>query len=209
VLVSDLRLLGVATITVLFGLNFLVTGVARMFLIIFGYSLLMYRYFFLRKYTARSILFALATHNPIFYLLFLYVVSVYRNIEAPELDLGTALLLGVVFLCFSLSWEISRKIRRPEEETAYQTYSIVLGFRRALAIPVMLGAVAVTILCCLYWELFSPASIIVLLAALLMMVGVVHQVAKGRYPALSLRAATELFIVTVQTLLIVEGWLKR
>ena len=209
VLVSDIRLLGVAAITVLFGLNLFVTGAVRMFLIIFGYSLLMHRYFFLRKYMARNILFALATHNPIFYLLFLYVLSVYRRAAAPELDLGIALLLGVVFLCFSLSWEISRKIRRPEEETAYQTYSMVLGFRRALAIPVMLGAVAVTILFCLYWELFSPGSIIVLLAALLMMAGVFLQAAKGRHPALGLRTVTELFIVTVQSLLIVEGWLKR
>jgi 4-hydroxybenzoate polyprenyltransferase len=209
VLVSDLRLLGFAIIAGLLGLNLFVTGAVWMFLAVLGYSLLMYRYFFLRRYMARNILFALATHNPIFYLLFLYVGSVYRNTAAPELDPGIALPLGAVFLCFSLSWEISRKIRRPEEETAYQTYSMVLGFRRALAIPVMLGAVAVTILLRLYWELFSPASIIVLLAALLMMAGTFHRVAKGRHPALRLRPATELFIVTVQLLLIVEGWLKR
>jgi 4-hydroxybenzoate polyprenyltransferase len=206
--VQDLRLLGALIIAALFGLNFFVTGAVAPFLIVFGYASLMYRYFFLRRYLSQNILLSLVTHNPISYLIFLYVAGVYQNAVASEIDVGITPLLGVVFLSFFLSWEISRKIRQPGEETAYQTYSMLLGFRIALAIPVLLSATVVAILCVLYRGIISPTSRVAMLTALVIMTWAFVQVGRGKRPSLSLRMVMERFIMTVQSLLIVEGWLR-
>src|SRR5207249_3666208 len=38
------------------------------------------------------------------------------------------------------AWEVSRKIRAPENETSYQTYSRVLGWRSAALLPALFAS---------------------------------------------------------------------
>ena len=89
---------------------------------------------------SRHLLLAFVTHNPLAMAMSVYVVAVFmheRGLRTPPP--GTAyVVLG--FWMVTAAWEIARKIRHPAQETAYQTYSKVLGWRVAALLPVLFGA---------------------------------------------------------------------
>lgn len=111
-----------------------VGGWSPAFVALIAYGLLMYRYFFLRRWIAASLLLALVTHNPVAFLMQLYGIWLFSEStgHAPLQPLHLA--LAVLFWLPVLTWELSRKIRAPEDETAYQTYSGIFGARAAAAI---------------------------------------------------------------------------
>jgi hypothetical protein len=105
-------------------------------LAVIGYAALMYKRFFLPELLKSSLLITLLTHTPIFPLmLFQVVVSSTELIGGSWLDLKWPLvMLYLLMIWFSiLAWELSRKIRAAEEETAYVTYSQILGRPGAIA----------------------------------------------------------------------------
>jgi 4-hydroxybenzoate polyprenyltransferase len=130
-----------------------------------GYLLLMFRWFFLPDLISNDRLLAIATHHPIYPLTFLHLAGLF----ALEHGLAPGALrwevLGpfviVLWLPF-LAWEIARKIRAPEQETRYETYSSRLGPRGAVIFSLTVEGVAVAIsvylggrleLGALYWAL--------------------------------------------------------
>jgi 4-hydroxybenzoate polyprenyltransferase len=205
---SDLRLLGLFIIGILLSLNLFFTQSAPIFLVVFGYACLMYKYFFLKALISQNILLALATHNPISYFLFLYVASLYRNNAHLYIRPGQLILLGSVFLFFSMSWEIARKIKHPEDETAYQTYSMVIGTKAALLIPVVLCGAALIVIFRLYRGIFSGFSFMVMLLVFLLMVMTFFRFYRRRTNFLGLKSITEIFIITIQSVLVIEGFFK-
>jgi 4-hydroxybenzoate polyprenyltransferase len=205
---SDLRLLGLFITGILLILNLFFTRSAPVFLVVFGYACLMYKYFFLRALISQNILLALATHNPISYFLFFYVAALYRNNAHLHILPNQVILLGAVFIFCFMSWEIARKIRHPEDETAYQTYSMVLGTKAALLIPVILCAAAVIVIFRLYSDIFSDFSFIVMLLVLLFLGITFFRFYRRRPNFLSLKSTTEIFIITIQSVLVMEGFLK-
>ena len=205
---SDLRLLGLFIIGILLILNLSFTRSATLFLVVFGYACLMYKYFFLKALISQNILLALATHNPISYILFLYVAALYRNNAHLQIFPNQVILLGVVFLFCFMSWEIARKIRHPEDETAYQTYSMVLGTKAALLIPVILCGGAVIVIFRLYRDIFSGFSFMIMLLLFLFMVMMFFRFYRRRPNFLSLKSTTEIFIITIQSVLVMEGFFK-
>jgi 4-hydroxybenzoate polyprenyltransferase len=205
---SDLRFLGLFVIGILLILNLSFTRSAPVFLAVFGYACLMYKYFFLRALISQNILLALATHNPISFFLFLYVAALYRNDARLHLLPSQVILLGTVFLFCFMSWEMARKIRHPEDETAYQTYSMVLGTKTALLMPVMLCAAAIVVILRLYRELLPGFSVMLLLLAFLFQIMVFLRFYKRRKNFLSLKSTTELCIITIQSVLVMEGFMQ-
>jgi 4-hydroxybenzoate polyprenyltransferase len=105
--------------------------VARGFLaLLVGYAFLMFKYFF-HPPIARSLSLAVVTHNPIVPLSQLYALSFLLDRHGPAaFSLGWAPIVGALWMPL-LAWEVGRKIRAPEDETAYQTYSLLLGYRGA------------------------------------------------------------------------------
>ena len=205
---SDLRFLGLFIIGILLSLNLFFTRSVPLFLIVFGYACLMYKYFFLKALISQNILLALATHNPISYFLFLYVASLYRNNAHVHIRFDQLILLGLVFLFFSMSWEIARKIRHPEDETTYQTYSMVIGTKAALLIPVVLCAAALIVIFRLYGGVFSNFSFMVMLLVFLFMVLTFFRFYRRRMNFLDLKSITEIYIITIQSVLVIEGFFK-
>jgi len=133
---EDLRTLRNLVIVALFALNlpigfpFAVPG----FLATFGVVWLSSRWFFW-KAISRHLLLAFATHNPIPLVLLAYVGAIYTQ-DFGTTGLGSqgiALLIGL-WLPWT-AWETSRKIRIPADETNYQTYSKILGWRVAALVP--------------------------------------------------------------------------
>jgi len=83
---------------------------------------------------------AFATHNPIALLYAAYAASVAaRDVGAGALRPGVLLVLLAVYLPVA-AWEIGRKVRPPEAETSYETWSARLGWRAAGALPAVLAA---------------------------------------------------------------------
>ncbi len=101
-----------------------------MALLLLGYSLLMFRFFFISAVLRRYLLLALATHNPVAALTLLYLVVVFaaaHGLPLAAIHWPQTLLLMVMFWSMLFAWEVARKIRAPAEETAYVTYSRILG----------------------------------------------------------------------------------
>jgi len=89
---------------------------------------------------ARRLPLAFATHNPLALLFLGFAVAVGAGAAgAAPPPLPTAALLLGLYLPVA-AWEIGRKVRTPEEETAYATWSSVLGWRAAAILPALLTA---------------------------------------------------------------------
>lgn len=101
---------------------------------------LSFRWFFIPSMKDRLLL-AFATHNPITLGVAAYAASIAASeVGAPPLE-PIALVLVGLWLAVA-AWEVSRKIRLPQDETDYTTYSKVLGWRTAtlLANAFVLGS---------------------------------------------------------------------
>lgn len=140
VLESDLRwLMGFAIVGMLL-LN-LVTGVPLAFAVLMGFGVLMYHYFFFRRAISGSLLLALITHNPSTALMNAYATAVFCHYFQLPLGQISHLAPIVFFWMPGLFWELSRKIRAPQDETDYETYSKIFGYRLAALLP--LGVLAI------------------------------------------------------------------
>ncbi len=115
------------------------------FLAAFAVSWLSFRWFFCPS-ISRNLILAFATHNPISLVFSGYVAGVFvADFGAADLDArAAALLLGLWFPV--AAWETSRKIRIPADETEYQTYSKVLGWKVAPLVPATFIALSAALL---------------------------------------------------------------
>lgn len=105
-------------------------------LMVLGYSTLMYFRFFAPELLKRSLPITLATHTPVLPLIWLQ--GFVTGAESHGLHLWAfegfpiTLYIAMLWLCV-LGWEVARKIRAAEEETAYVTYSQLYGRGGAVA----------------------------------------------------------------------------
>ncbi len=105
------------------------------FVVLFLVTWLSFKWFFWPA-ISKHLLLAFLTHNPITLFFGAYVVAVYAG------DYGThnidtwALVLLAAFWAPLGAWETARKIRAPEDETDYQTYSKIFGWKLAPFVPV-------------------------------------------------------------------------
>jgi hypothetical protein len=144
VLPGDLVALRWYTTGALVGLNLFfgvsLPGVA--FVVTFFLMWLSFKWFFWPE-MSRYLLAAFVTHNPLALAVVAYIVSVFVYDFGPgSLIFPAAALLAVGYWTAVAAWETGRKIRPPESETEYQTYSKVLGWRVAAWIPACFFAVS-------------------------------------------------------------------
>ena len=107
------------------------------------YALLMFQYFFIPGILQAHLPLNLVTHNPIVAVVFLHASAVFaaeQDLGLRQLEWPASALLILMFWGALFSWEIARKIRAPEEENAYVTYSRLWG--RTGSITVVLAAQA-------------------------------------------------------------------
>jgi len=139
--IDDVRWLRWIVTVLLVALNLRVhlTWASIAFWVTFGVMWLSFNWFFWPK-VSQHLLLAFATHNPIALLLAAYVVALFVDrFGAARLTGAVAALLVGLWLPLA-AWETSRKIRAPEDETAYQTYSRVLGWRTAAFLPAIFAS---------------------------------------------------------------------
>jgi hypothetical protein len=118
---------------------------ALVFAAVFALTWLSFKWFFWPA-MSRNLLLAFATHNPLAMALGAYAAAVaVRDFGAIErVGLLAVLLIGI--WTSMAAWEISRKIRCEADETAYTTYSKVLGWRLAGVLPLLFGGISATCL---------------------------------------------------------------
>jgi 4-hydroxybenzoate polyprenyltransferase len=163
VLESDIKVSLLATMALFLLINSWMGIAFLMALILLGYSLLMFRFFFMPTILRRYLLLALVTHNPVVALTLLYVVAVFavgQGLTLSEIHWPQTLLLIVMFWAMLFAWEVARKIRSPEEENAYVTYSRILG--RPGAVLLAGGAQTVSFVIGLYFFKTLPLSLVFL-----------------------------------------------
>lgn len=141
----------------------------------FGFCLFLYTYgslmavWFFQKYRIQpSLPMALFTHNPVQIIMNVYVLSfavAKYGIEAFD----WMNFLAVFTLYFpALIWEVTRKIRAPEDETDYTTYSKLFGYRKAATFAEVVTWMDILTNFALVWNL-NRISVLVLLVLVLWM----------------------------------------
>jgi 4-hydroxybenzoate polyprenyltransferase len=136
-------------------------------LAVLGYAFLMFRFFFFPDQMRRSLPLALVTHNPIIPLMVLHLVVIFSVQAArPLTDLNWPAVALLVLMIWApgFAWEIARKIRSPEEEDAYVTYSQLLGRRGAVALAAVAQAASLLIGACFVAASFLSVWLLVIQA---------------------------------------------
>ncbi len=137
VLQGDIKFTLGVMIAAYVSLNLVAGGPLWAPLVVLGYMLLMFRYFFMPDILRAHLFLNLATHNPVIPILLLSLSVCFlhaRGLDLPSAQwLQTGLLVAMYWGAF-FAWEVSRKIRSAPEENAYVTYSRLLGRPGAIAL---------------------------------------------------------------------------
>ena len=149
VTIEDLVVLRRATTVLLVVINAPLGGWPLIgFAVLFLVTWLSFKWFFWPA-IAKHLLLAFLTHNPISLFFGGYIVAVYAGDFGINSIDAWALILMLVFWAPLGAWETSRKIRAPGDETDYQTYSQVFGWKLAPFVPIafiLLGTTSVIFL---------------------------------------------------------------
>lgn len=168
VLESDIRLTLVGVIVLYVMANIWLGEVFLMALFVLGYALLMFKYFFIPRLLRKHLLLNLATHNPIVAIMLTYVVGIFaaqHGFALRDLDWSSSLLVIAMYWSLFFAWEIARKIRSPEEENAYVTYSQIFGRLGAVLVAIGAQTIAFGIGLYFYRTLSLSTIFLVILAA--------------------------------------------
>lgn len=145
-------LLGVV-VAVTIGLNVAFMNNLGFFVFLFTYGFAMSMWFFAKDKIQPNLVLALITHNPVMMILNVYVISYTCFAYGLPLLTWTTFLLAWTMYFPGLIWEVARKIRAPQDETAYVTYSSLFGVPKATRFIAVLTLVDVATNMALVWPL--------------------------------------------------------
>lgn len=100
------------------------------------FTFLMLKWFFIEAIMRKSLPLAFITHHPIVLFNFIYLLIACTQMNSA-VTFDKAIYILPVCLIFT-NWEVVRKIRAPEQETAYTTYSKIFGPRISISIALII-----------------------------------------------------------------------
>lgn len=118
------------------------------------FTFLMLKWFFVESIMRKNLPLAFATHHPIVLFNFVYLLIACSEFY-PGVTMDKALYILPLCLIFT-NWEVERKIRAPEQETTYTTYSKIFGPRPAIIIALILQAVFIGTVFAIFEQLNTP-----------------------------------------------------
>ena len=137
--VSDVRILSIASFSVLLLVNFLFARQTWLpFFIMITYAVLTFKWFFAEKIHRENLFLTMMTHQPLPLFINYYLINV--ALAADGADHPFTFGHFILLLLFSLpvtAWEVARKIRGLGKETDYVTFSRIFGARGAAYIPLV------------------------------------------------------------------------
>lgn len=128
---KDLKICITIVLAVTIILNLVFMNNFIFFLILYVYGTLMCLWFFNKKKIQKSLPLALVTHNPVQMLINIYIISFTCIKYHLNPWTMTNFLVAWTLYFPALIWEIARKIKAPEDETEYVTYSKLFGYQKA------------------------------------------------------------------------------
>lgn len=150
---KDLAIFVTLLIAVTVFLNLCYMNNFAYFLFLYLYGTLMSLWFFSKKKIQKSLPLALVTHNPVQMIMNIYIISF--TCLKYHLPLFTWINFFAAWTLYfpALIWEISRKIRAPQDETEYVTYSSLFGYRKPTQFVLILTWVDIFTNFILVWNL--------------------------------------------------------
>lgn len=167
---EDLKVLGAIALGIVPVLSLTSMPLFLFSLVVLGYTFLMLKWFFIEEKMRKSLILALVSHHPIVFLNFAYLI--FGMVETfPGVDWNGAWYVFPIGLIFT-NWEISRKIRMPEQETAYVTYSQIFGPRKAITVALVLQGMFITAAYAIFNKLGSPMVLQIVFGALMLLMSI-------------------------------------
>lgn len=133
---SDLQSLGIFCVLLVIFLSLTSIKLLVWGLITLGFTFLMLKWFFIEPIMRKSLPLAFFSHHPIVLFNFMYLMIACTQYNS-QVDLQNVFYILPICLIFT-NWEIVRKIRQPQDETGYTTYSKIWGPRPAIVIALAL-----------------------------------------------------------------------
>lgn len=126
---------------IMLAINLVMPQALLWLLVALAFTWLTFKWFFARSFISTRLIVAFITHQPVGFLLNLWVAA--AVIEGSSVTLNDQ---GILFLCFLfitpvMLWEISRKIKAQGTENEYVTYSKILGSQLAAYILLMVASI--------------------------------------------------------------------
>ena len=123
--------------------------------LLYTYGSLMAVWFFQKHKIQKSLPKALVTHNPVQIILNVYILS-FAIIKfkpfIPAIDLYNVMAVFTLYFP-AFIWEISRKLRAPQDETEYVTYSKLFGVNKPTTMIEIVTIVDIITNMILVWNL--------------------------------------------------------
>ncbi len=170
--VSDVATLAIIAFTVLVVINiFFAQETLPWFALMLVYAVLTYKWFFAEKYHRENLFFTMMTHQPLPFFITFYLISTALHSGGLASPFSFKhLILLFLFALPVTAWETGRKIRSPDMETEYVTFSKIFGPRGATFIPYT--CLVLSGLFCLYtgWQLKLASAFFVVTIALILYV---------------------------------------
>ncbi len=152
-----------AVLNIVFMNNLLFFGILA------GYAVLMGVWFFSRHKIQKNLFLALITHNPVQLVLNAYMISyTCYKYDLPLFTFNNAVIAFTLYFP-GLVWEITRKIRAPQDETEYVTYSKLWGYKKAVRFVLFVMFLDVLTSSYLIYQLF-PIAVATVIASYLWLV---------------------------------------
>ncbi|MEE2744342.1 MAG: UbiA family prenyltransferase [Bdellovibrionota bacterium] len=208
VLYSDIKVLGWFFLSFFIILN-IILGQAylQLFFLLF-YFFLFSKWCFLPEKWRGDLIIILITHNPIGLFVGLYFLSFLSSAFGGKNLTFNHYLLSIGFWLPTFAWEVARKIKAPEEENNYKTYSQRFGIKRALLFPIFALGIQCFVFYLLFADFFKETYwAFNMFFSYLMYVAFCLLFAFRPSPKLSkmLRPMTELYLFILNVILIIFG----
>lgn len=126
------------------------------YLALMTYMILMSLWFFQKKRIQNNLLLALITHNPCMLLLNYYLLSITCARYSINVFTFDFFCINLMLYFPALEYEISRKIRAPEDETAYVTYSSLLGLKNSIMLLLTVSFIELAATLYISFRIFPP-----------------------------------------------------
>lgn len=156
---KDLLGLGIFCVMTIIFLSLTSTQLLVWALITLGFTFLMLKWFFIESIMRKSLPLAFITHHPIVIFNFIYLLIACVQMH-PAVTFDKALYILPVCLIFT-NWEVARKIRSPEQETTYTTYSKIMGPRPAMLLSLCLQIIFNFTVYNIFRQLETPTGVVI------------------------------------------------
>ena len=159
---KDLLGLGIFCVLTVVFLSLTSTKLLIWALITLGFTFLMLKWFFIESVMRKSLPLAFISHHPIVLFNFIYLLIACMQMN-KNVTLDKAFYILPVCLIFT-NWEIVRKIRTPQQETSYTTYSKIMGPRPAIMLAIVLQLIFSLAVGNIFLELGTGKAIMIMFA---------------------------------------------